>query len=1191
MNCCIQSGGERYCKGAREGGALQLVARSLQRKHLRIAMMIAFFFLSIHQVAANIQEQPITISVKNASLETVFAEIRKQTGINFIYTKDLLQRTVKVSIDVHNESLQRVMELIMKDQPLSYTLLDEYVVIKKKQPPSTPMLSPDKEVHGKVTNQKGEAVMGATVGVKDSRNITFTDEGGVFILRNVIAGAVIQISSVGYDSREVVAQINEPLVISLQQKANVLVPVAVVINTGYQNISKEKMVGAFSQLDSAGFHRRAGMDIFTRLDGTVPGVLFNRNSSTVPVQVRGISTMGQASSLDAYSPLIILDNFPYNGSLDNINPNDIKDITVLKDAAAASIWGARAGNGVIVITTKKGSFNQPQRLSATSNITITQKPDLFYFPQMSSSDFIDVETWLYSQDFYGWMFDAGNRPVISPVIELLHKRDEGEISPEHAAAQLDAYRKQDLRKDMEKYVYRSAITQQYFLDYGGGSDKMSYSLSAGYDVARNNVQGTRPDKRITLNSQNTFRLARNIELNTGMQFAQSVNKSVAFGPGIMPGGGKTDMYPYAQLADAQGNPLALLKDYRSLYTDTAGNGKLLDWKYRPLDEIRLADRNSTIQFLRLNIGASWRFRDWLVTDIRYQYSSTNNENREYYSQETYFTRNLINRFTAIQGNTVTRNIPAGGILDKYNSRATTHNFRAQANIRKTFAGIHDLSVMIAGEIGESKSNFTRARLYGYQDQYGSWSNNTDYNKIFPSYGNIAGSFRIPFNSGEGNGTLNRFVSLLANASYTLLGKYTLYASGRRDGANVFGVRTNNKWKPLWSVGVNWDLSRESFFDVKWIESLKLRAAFGYMGNVSLGRSGLPSIRFTNSAPYTGLPAAIPGDAPNPDLRWEEVRTTNLGLDFALLKGRLSGTVEWYRKNSNYLISSTPIDPTSGVSRFVVNTASLAGKGWELSLNSVNTKGAIVWETRFALSYNKTIVKKFYNIAGNYSMANFQQPDVNPVEGRIAWGMASYRWAGLDPETGDPRGMLNKGISKDYLALQMDSVQNQVFHGSSIPLYFGFFTNSVTWKGFSLSTNILYKLDYYYRLPTISYSNLFYSWTNHPDYAKRWQKPGDEQRTTVPSMTYPEDYDRDNFYAYSEVNVKRADNIRLQDIRLSWLWQRKHNRFPVSRVQFYTYVNNLNIFLWKKDGGDPDPDMPANFFPLQRTYTLGATINF
>ncbi|MGN6417908.1 MAG: carboxypeptidase-like regulatory domain-containing protein, partial [Pseudobacter sp.] len=354
MSFRIHSGGERIGMCARKGGVLP-VARLLHKRHMRIAMIIVFYCFSSHTVSAREQEQPITISLKNASLESVFSEIRKQTGINFIYTKDLLQRATKVSIEVRNESLQKVMELVMKDQPLTYTLLDEYVVIKKKAPADI-MLEGPRVVKGIVTNQRGDAVMGATVSVKESKNVTFTDETGTFTLRNVTDGAVIVVTSVGYASREVTAQ-SEPLVIMLQNKVNELVPVAVVVSTGYQQVSKEKMVGSFSQLDSAAFHRRAGMDILTRLDGTVPGVLFQKKDPFVPVQIRGISTVGMAgtNSTQAYAPLIILDNFPYNGSLDNINPNDIKDITVLKDAAAASIWGARAGNGVIVITTRRGT--------------------------------------------------------------------------------------------------------------------------------------------------------------------------------------------------------------------------------------------------------------------------------------------------------------------------------------------------------------------------------------------------------------------------------------------------------------------------------------------------------------------------------------------------------------------------------------------------------------------------------------------------------------------------------------------------------------------------------------------------------------------------------------------------------------------------------------------------------------------
>lgn len=1193
MNCCIHSGGVRNCMHAGKGGVLQLVARSLQRRHLSIAMMIAFYFSSLPSVLARSQEQPITISVKNATLETIFAEIRKQTGINFIYTKDLLQRTSKVSIDVRNESLQRVMELIMKDQPLSYTVLDEYVVIKKKPVPELNTIIPDKEVRGKVTNNKGEAVMGATVAVKDSRNITFTDEGGVFILRNVSAGAVIQITSVGYDSREVVAQVNEPLVVLLQQKANVLVPVAVVINTGYQTVSKEKMVGAYSQLDSAAFHRRAGMDILGRLDGTVTGMMFNRVSKAAPITIRGISTTGMNQGDAAFSPLIILDNFPYTGNIDNINPNDVKDITVLKDAAAASIWGSRAGNGVIVITTKKGSYNQPFQLTVTTNFGFTEKPDIWYAPIMNSADFIDAESFLYSKGYYNSALNnKSSRPVISPVVELLKRRDQGLINAADATAKIDQLRGLDLRDQLDKYIYRVAAKQQYHVNMSGGSDKMNYAVSIGYDNVHNNVRGSKPDVRYTINSNTVFRPLRSFELTMGIQYTQAINKSVEFNPKLPPGGGKSTIYPYAQLADENGNALPIAKDYRAGYTDTAGKGKLLDWKYRPLDEIRNASYTMNDQFLRIDMGASWRFRELFRIDLKYQYTSQDVEVRDYKSIETYFARNLINRFSALDatGNIV-RNIPLGGILDLNDTRNTMHNARAQASFRDTWHGGHELNTMVAAEIGETKGNFVYARLFGYDDEMGTYATNIDFNSVFQTYGNVGGSSKIGMGLSEGNSLVNRFVSLLANASYSYQGKYLLHASARRDGANVFGVHTNNKWKPLWSAGIAWDVLRENFFDLAWLNSLKFRVAIGSMGNVSLMRSGVPSIIYTTPAQLTGLPTAIAGEPPNADLKWEDVKTINIGLDFSVLNGRLTGTVEWFRKRSTDLISTMPVDPTSGVDRFVVNSADLQGKGIDINLNSVNFRGAITWESAFGMSYNKTIVRKFYNPAGNNAISLFLPSDINPVEGQIAWGLASYKWAGLDPENGDPRGFLRKEISKNYNALSLDSVQNQVFHGSSIPLYSGFLLNTIRYKGFSLSLNILYRLDYYYRLSTISYSALGSSWISHSDYQFRWKSKGDENTTTVPSFTYPLDGFRNNFYAYSEVNVRRADNIKVQDVRLCYQWSRKSAGFPIQKAQVYAYLNNLNLFLWRRSNGSQFPDIDPLGLRTQRTITLGTIINF
>ncbi|NML23465.1 SusC/RagA family TonB-linked outer membrane protein [Pseudoflavitalea sp. G-6-1-2] len=1196
MKCFFHVGDDRLHAGYYCKAAACMVARSSFKRFCCIAICFTLLLFIAQQANAHTQEQPITLKVKNASLESVFAEIKKQTGLNFIYTRDLLQKAGKITIDVKNESLERALELILKDQPLTYSLVDQYVVIRKKEPPAKSMETTDSNpriVQGSVINGKGEAVVGATVSVKGSKNTTFTDETGRFTLRDVQAGDMLVITSIGYASREVEAMKNGPLIISLQPRVNELIPVAVVISTGYQQVSKERMVGSFSQLDSAAFHRRAGLNILDRLDGTVTGVLFNRNSANVPIQIRGISTVGMAGANEApaYAPLIILDNFPYNGTLENINPNDIKDITVLKDAAAASIWGARAGNGVIVITTKRGSFNQPLKITATANLTVTSKPDLFHIPQMTSSDFIDAERFLYDQSFYDGEIDNSTRPVISPVVEILERKKAGTITAEEAEQQINSLRKKDLRNDLNDYVYRTGVNQQYHVSLNGGSEKISYLLSAGYDKSTPGIQGSRPDQRFSLQSQNTFRISPTFDLNAGVQLSQTNNRSVDFASFLLPGAGKANYYPYAQLRGTDGSVLATPKEYRTLYTDTAGGGKLLPWQYRMLDEISMYDRKSDNLFVRLDLGAAWRYRDWLKAEVRYQYTTQQIESRQYFSPDTWYARNMINLFSAPDNNKIVRNIPMGGILDAANVRGTTHNARAQVNIRKTW-NIHELAVMVAGEISETRNSSGQRRMYGYRDEWGTYSSNLDFSKPFDTWEGLAGSLYIPYGNDEGVSTLNRFVSLLGNASYTLMGRYSAYVSARRDGANVFGVRTNNKWKPLWSAGVNWDIAREPFYNVTWLQTLKLRLAMGYMGNVSVGRSGFPTIKFISTISPTGLPSAVLGAPPNPDLRWESVKTINVGVDFGLLKGRLSGGFELFTKRSDYLISNTPLDPTSGVSSYVVNSAQLKGNGFEFTLNSVNIRVPFVWETRAGFSYNKTIVQKYYQPLGNSIISLFFNPDVNPVEGRMAWGLSSYRWAGLDPETGDPRGYLNKTISNDYQKLAQDSVENQIFNGSSIPLINGFLTNTFHFRGFSLSANIIYRLNYYYRRPTINYSNLFYQWQGNADYADRWQKLGDEALTTVPSMIYPADDRRDQFYTYSEVNVKRADNIRLQDIRLSYQWSRiKQLSIPVQSVQVYCYVNNLNWFLWKKDGGRLDPDNPTQSYPVLRAVTFGTIIQF
>ncbi|OQP59914.1 hypothetical protein A3860_35985 [Niastella vici] len=1167
-------------------------------KTLRIMKLTAvLLFAAALQVSAKgVAQEKITLSMSNAPLEKVFDQIEAQTGFVFIY-KDETIKDKKVTFQVNKASLVNTLDICLKGQALSYRIVGKSVAIKPESVIAalTGVNAPPLiDVRGRVVNEKGDPVEGVTVTVKGSTQKTMTDKNGEFSMATVEQDAVLVFTHVSMEAFELKVSGKTELVINLKTKIAALGDVVVTVNTGYQNVKPERFVGSISSLDSANYQRRAGMNIINRLDGTVPGVLFNKKSGNAPIQIRGISTLTGTRA----DPLIILDNFPFTGDVNNINPNDIQDITILKDAAAASIWGARGGNGVIVITTKKGKYNQPLRVSFISNTSQLDKPDPYYLPQMSSSEFIDVEQLLFSKGYYNAQIANQHLAVISPVVEILNKRKLGQISAADSASQIDALRELDVRKDFEKYIFRKAMNLQNYLNVSGGANNFSYDVSLGYDHNTSSIKGPGGYDRYTIKTSSTFRPHKLIELNAGVNYTQSNIKPDGISYPLVPGGSasafsKSQIYPYAQLADQNGNPLAIPYGYGSLFADTAGGGRMLDWHYRPLYEMNFVDNVTKVQFALLNFGANIRITHWLNADFKYQFSQQSGVNRNLQGLETFSTRDLINRFTNLNATTPNlRNpIPIGGILDVSNTSNTNKYMRGQFNVNKSWTSDHVLTAIIAGEVSESKSSSNRNRFYGYNNEIGTYTTGLDYLSAFPIFRNITASTRIPQGSVINDGITNRFVSLLANASYTLFDRYNIYLSGRKDGANVFGVNTNNKWKPLWSIGGSWDLSKEKFYKIDRILSVRLRASYGYSGNVDNSRSGLPTIIYdATPASYTNLSTAVMGDPPNPDLRWEQVRMTNVGMDFNVLKNRISGSLQWFQKRSTDLIASTPIDPTTGVNEFIINAASLKGNGIDLNLHSINISGVIKWESNFGLGYNKTIVTKYYG--GGFKASDFISYGFNPSEGQIAWGISSYKWAGLDPSTGDPQGYLNKQVSKSYTSIFSDSIQNQVFHGSAIPLYSGFLLNTISWKNLSISANITYRLDYYFRKTTINYSTLFSSWASHSDYSLRWQKAGDENITTVPSMVYPANNNRDLFYANSEVNVKRGDNIRLQDVRLSYSWDnRTLKTIPVKNIQLYLYANNLNVIIWKKEKVNLDPDYSTSSLLPSKVWTVGAAINF
>jgi TonB-linked SusC/RagA family outer membrane protein len=1145
----------------------------------------------------------ISLNLKEAPLQKAFAAIKKQTDYRVIYDNSLLKLARPVTIHVKNASLPAVLKQLFELQPFEYRMMDQTIIvtpvaaparIKQKENTTEVMNAPvrDTVITGRViTDSTRLPLEGATITIRGSTRNTVTDKEGRFHIRIPATGATLLISYIGYQEKDIVvnAPTASPLFITLKETVREMQEVSVV-NTGYQSLPKERATGSFEIVDNKLFNRSVTTNVLDRLDGIVPGLIFNRSiatkgSTTTDISIRGISTL-----FSNMQPLIVVDNFPYNGDISNINPNDVQDITVLKDAAASSIWGAQAGNGVIVITTKNGKYNQKMNVSVNSNVTVIDKPNLYYVSQFTSSDFIDIEKNLFNNGFYDAdLTNTYSYPIISPVVAILANQRNGLITDADANTQINALRNLDVRKDYLKYLYRKGINQQYAVNLSGGTNTINYFMSAGYDGNQASSVGNE-QHRISIRSQTTIKPVKNLDIQFGLLFTQSNSQTNSPLATIYPGNGKNVLYPYAQLADANGNHLATAKNYSSVFTDTAGGGNLLDWHYRPLDELDHADNTSKTTDYLLNIGISYHFTSYLSADIKYQLEKQSSTGRNYYSTATYYTRNLINLYTPTGGTaTVNSVIPYGGILDLTNTSLVSNAARGQLNFNKAFNRKHEINAIAGLEIRQARTESNANRTYGYDDQVLSYQN-VDFVNLYPTYQGLNGSAAIPNTLNFGD-LRNRFVSVYGNAAYTYDNRYTISASARRDASNLFGVETNNKWKPLWSIGGGWQLSNEQFYHFSLLPVLKLRATYGYSGNINNTITGVLTINGGQTNSLNNLPVYTINNAPNPNLRWETVKMTNIGIDFATGKNVITGSIEYYQKKSTDLISSIPADPTSGYSYISVNSADLKGKGWDISITTKNIDRLFKWQTNWLFSYNTNKVTKYladYSTASSYAGSTGL---LNPKEGQDAYAILSWKWAGLDPQTGDPRGYLNGKVSSNYDSISNYSTyKDLVYSGSARPTYFGSIRNTFSWKAFSFSFNITYRLGYFFRRTnTISYSGLYNYWiqTGYSDYLNRWQKPGDELHTNVPSMIYPSTSQRDAFYRDSETNVEKGDNVRLQDITINYTFDKQNlKKMPFSSVNVYIYANNIGL-LWKANKAGLDPDYET---PPPRSIAAGIKIN-
>lgn len=1034
---------------------------------------------------------------------------------------------------------------------------------------------------GRVLSSEGNTPLsGVYIVQKEGKLLAETDSTGFFQFGNPGSTLEVTFSRMGLVPQKKTLLGNSDLIIVRMNLADNELN-EIVVSTGYQKIPKERATGSFSYIDKELLDRSVSTDIINRLEGIVGSLQFERRSLGNTTNRKGYSNLrirGTATMNAESEPLIILDNFPFEGDINSINPNDIEGVTILKDAAATSIWGAKAGNGVIVITTRSGKYNSPASVSFSTNVTVQPKPDLYYSDRfLESPGFIEVEKFLYDSKFFQNNINSASYTALTPAVEMWSKYDKGLISKEELEARLAVFRNTDLRREAEKYLYRNTLKTQYSLRSTGGGQNYKYFVSGGYDKNLEEVIGNNFE-RYSVNFSNHFMPFRFLELHAGVAYTRSNLERNGVGLFDLRG----ERYPYAALRDDAGNALSIPYNHSLSFAQNAVTAGLLDWEYKPLEDRDYRDNTTSTSEFRINLGARIDLYKGLALDLKYYSQRTNTVASELSYKESYKVRDLVNRYT--QANK-TRVIPYNDILKVINDDALSNSFRGQVSYNGHF---NDSKVdFISGlEFREYTASTSGFELYGYDKDLLTYNNMIDYATVYPT--RPLGSSRVPIPDFQTGKLIDRFYSSYANASYDLKSKYILSGSLRWDASNLFGVKTNQKGVPLWSTGLLWKLKEERFIKSDKVDRLDFRVTVGQSGNLIRSTSALPIARYQTEA-LTGLPKAVVRNPGNPQLRWEKITTTNIGLDFALFNKKIRGSLEYYLKKSTDLLGSPLVDPTVGYKTdeslmiYMVNYAGLKSHGVDFEIYTLNTRGVLRWETVWLTGYVQNKVTRYEKgPIGSVVLTHTSNLSPVPILNKPLDAIYSIPWQGLNPQNGAPMiyadGKPSENFAAYFNSLTLDDL---VYSGVTVPPLFGSIRNNLSYKGLSLSVNLMWKAGYVFRRSSVNYYDLYSAGRGHQDFNRRWVNPGDELYTNVPSMPTGLNNYRDYLYTQSEALVEKGDHIRIQDINVS---------YDIKRTfKVFLYANNLGI-IWKKSKSSMDPDYPSAMVLPNKSVSAGLKID-
>lgn len=1125
------------------------------------------------------QNAKITISADQAiTVDEVFELIRKQTKYTFIYEDGIFNNLPKVNLTKGVIDANSLLE-----KSLSYgnfevvVSANNAILIKEKAvKDGEPVL-----IKGVVTDNSGKPLPAVNVFIKGANTGVYTDFDGSYAIRVNSQKAILVFSYIGYKTKEIVVENHTRIDIIMDVDSYNLHEI--VLSTGYQTINKERATGSYSAANMQVFDsRRGNQNVVSRLEGMVAGLTVVPGQKGTTGSRNGSQTTNQASVIRGMSSIQLATDpiYAVDGVLVTdfsiINPNDIEDITVLKDAAAAAIWGAKASNGVIVITTKRGKKNEKTSINYTSYFNFEGKPDFGYGKLMNSSQYIQAARETFNPTVYPW--GSLSRQFVAPHEAILYDQYRGVISQTEADQKLNALAATDNRNQVENLWYRDAFSMGHSLSLSGGTSAYSYYTSVNYIDTQNN----RPDSenktyRISFNQDYEFNKNFKVYLNFSLN-----NSSSSDGRQISI---LNSFLPYQLFKDEQGNSINMpymLGWSEATRLDFQARSRV-NLDYRPLDEVNYGyTKNKTLGF-DLTGGFNLKLYKGLSFKGTYGYIKTDGNSKSYDDAKSLALRLQVLGLTVAPttSSTPVYYLPTtGGTYVTGNNEQLNWTVRNQLIYNRNFRNEKDqLDLQFGQEANEQVATGNSMRILGYNQALGTYPTinyTTLANGVFGTVPSFRGSYTtLPYSSILEKPT--RVSSYFALGSYMFNHKYGIDASWRVDHSNLFGSDNSAQNKPVWSIGGKWSIGRENFMkDIEWINSLGLRGTYGITGNSPyVGASSNSDIlSAATSADLAGPSLGISALA-NTKLAWESTKTINLGLDFLLIRRTISGSIDVYDKHTTDMLGRAPLNPFTGTSSGLGNIGSLTNRGIELTLRTVNLQVKdFNWATSFVFSYNKNKLESY-----SASLATTAQ-EVMALNYRTGYSMQpifAYDFVGLD-NMGDPLIKLANGtITKDPNIAKPEDLK---YMGTSQPVFNGGLTNTFTYKGFSLTANMVYSMGNVMRNDVNTFytgrmtASAAFDGNINQAFANRWQNPGDEATTNIPSYV-PQAFtnlDRRNtdYYIKGDLNVSDASYVKLRDITMRYSFSEKVLQ-SLHLAAFSLNLQMSNFMVWKANNADIDPE--------------------